>query len=137
MRWWLGRLAVARGPLRRGVQVPLVTVKLSELLGVPLTVTETFADPAETLGTTAVIEVFDQAVTAARLPPKLTVLDPWEEPKLDPLMVTEDPAAPEVGLMVEMVGEVVTPLFERTMPYSVYAGTVTVKLLPSPPMVLC
>jgi hypothetical protein len=125
------------GVIAVGVQVPLVTVKPSELLSVPSTVTETFTDPAEIPGTIAVIDVFDHEVTEATVPPKLTVPDPWEEPKPDPLIVTDDPAAPEVGLMEEMVGEEVTPLVERTMPYSVYAVTVTVKLLPSPPMVLC
>ena len=93
--------------------------------------------PAEMLGTTAVIDAFDHEVIEARAPPKLTVLAPWEAPKFDPLIVTDDPAAPEVGLMEEMVGEVVTPLVERRMPYSVYAGTVTVKVLPSPPIMLC
>ena len=119
-----------------GVQVLLVTVKPAELLLEPDTVTVTFTAPAARLdGTVAVMDEADHEVTAALVPPKLTVLDPCDDPKFEPLMVTDDPAAPEVGLREVMLGAVV-PLDEVRIPNSVYAGTVTVKVLPNPLMVL-
>lgn len=57
-------------------QLP-VTVKLTELLFAPPTLTITCAAPADReLGTVAAIELADQEVTVACTPPMLTVLVP-------------------------------------------------------------
>jgi hypothetical protein len=42
----------------------------------------------------------------AAVPLKVTVLAPCVAPKFVPLIVTDVPTGPEVGLMVVMVGEV-------------------------------
>ena len=56
-------------------------------------------------GTTAMIDVLLQLVIEVAVNPlKLTVLDPCEEPKLVPVMVTEEPTVPEVGLRPVIVG---------------------------------
>lgn len=101
------------------MQTPLVTVNDEELLVEPLTLTVTLTAPAERAGTVAVMEVLDHAVTVALVPPKLTELEPWEEPKLVPVIVTADPAAPDVGLRELMLGVVVVPLEASRIPTSV------------------
>jgi len=58
----------------------------------------TFTEPVARVGTVAVIEVADHAVTVAVVVPKFTVLVPCVAPKLLPVRVTELPAAPEFGL---------------------------------------
>src|SRR5262245_61135453 len=74
----------------------VVTEKFSPLLAMPLTVTTTFPDVAPE-GTLATIRVAVQLVTEADEPLKRTVLVPCDEPKFDPLMVTEVPVGPDVG----------------------------------------
>ena len=84
-----------------------VTVNVAELLPVPFTVTMTptlpFAVPD---GTLAVMEVpvLLQFVTEATMPPNLTVLEPWLEPKPVPVIITDVPVAPEVGFRLDMTG---------------------------------
>jgi hypothetical protein len=98
-----------------------VTVKLIPLLAWPPTVTTTLPVVAPP-GTGAEIRVALQLVGVAEVPLKVTVLDPWLDPKFAPLMVTEVPTGPEVGDRPLIVG----------------AGTETAKLAPllaSPPTV--
>lgn len=49
------------------------------------------------------------------IPLKVTWLEPWVEPKFKPLMVTEVPAAPDVGEILLIVGATVnaTPLLAK------------------------
>jgi len=79
------------------------TVKVTPLLAVPLTVTTTLPAAAP-VGTVATIVLFPQLVTLAVTPLNLTELLPWELPKPDPLIVTDAPIAPDVGLRLEMLG---------------------------------
>ena len=72
------------------------TVNVKPLLPVPDTVTTTFPVVAP-VGTIATIEESLQLVVVAAVPLKLTVLAPWLDPKLVPVMVTEAPTAPDVG----------------------------------------
>src|SRR5438128_10383182 len=81
----------------------IATVKLAPLLGTPLTVTTTLPVLAP-LGTVATIEVALQLVAVALVPPKATVLAPWVEPKLVPVIVTDTPTAPDVGDRLLMLG---------------------------------
>ena len=85
-----------------GVESP-VTVKLIPLLEAPLTITTTFPDVAP-LGTGATILELLQLLGVAAIPLNFTVLVPCEEPKFAPLMVTEVPMAPELGLKLEIFG---------------------------------
>jgi hypothetical protein len=75
------------------------------------------------VGTTTAIELALQLVMeVAAMLLKLTVLDPCEEPKFVPVMVTEEPTLPALALKLVMVG----------------GGSVTVKgwpLLAVPPTV--
>ena len=99
----------------------LVTVKGTPLLATELTVTTTLPVVAP-FGTGTEMDVGLQLVGAAVTLLKVTVLVPWEAPKLVPVIVTEIPIKPEVGLRLVIVG----------------AGTVTVKrtaLLAMPPTV--
>src|SRR5579864_5059387 len=74
------------------------TVKVKLLLATPLTVTTTPALPAaRPLGTAAVMLLALHALTVAATPANVTVLEPWAEPKLLPLMVTAAPMGPNVG----------------------------------------
>jgi hypothetical protein len=59
-------------------------------------------------GTVATIEPAVQLVTLARAPLKLTLPAPWELPKFDPVMFTEEPAMPELGLSPLILGAGVT-----------------------------
>src|SRR6266571_4994962 len=85
----------------------VVTVKLTALLARPATVTSTLPVAAP-LGTGATMLVALQLVGVAAVPLKLTVLLPWVDPKLVPVMVTEVPTGPEVGDRLVMLGGVVT-----------------------------
>ena len=99
----------------------VVTVKLTPLLDAPPTVTTTLPVVAP-LGTGTTMLVALQFVGDAVVPLNVTVLVPCVEPKLVPVMVTEVPTSPEVGLRLLMLGE----------------GVVTVKLTPllaTPPTV--
>ena len=70
-----------------------VTVKFTLLLCVPLTVTTT-GPVVAFVGTVAAIVPVFQLVTVAVTPLNVTVLDPWVEPKFEPLIVTDVPTAP-------------------------------------------
>lgn len=84
------------------------TAKLTPLLAKPPTVTTTFPVDAPA-GTTTMMVVAVQFMGVAMVPLKVTVLDPWVEPKFRPEMVTEVPTAPEAGLMLVMLGPVAPP----------------------------
>ena len=58
------------------------------------------------VGTVAVMDVAEEAVSVAAVPLNFTV---GVEPKLDPLIVTLDPTAPELGLKPLIVGPVPPP----------------------------
>jgi hypothetical protein len=79
------------------------TVNGVPLLLIPFTLTTTFPDVAP-LGTRTVMLVAVQFVGVAGVPLKLTVLLPWVDPKLTPLIVTETPATPDVGDKLLTVG---------------------------------
>lgn len=98
-----------------------VTVKLTPLLAAPPTVTTTFPVVAP-VGTGTTMLVALQLVGIPTVPLNVTVLVPCVAPKFVPVIVTEAPTTPEVGLRVVMAG----------------AGVVTVKLTPllaTPPTV--
>src|SRR6266700_6153645 len=87
--------------------IGFATVKVMLLLlASPPTVTTTLTAPFETpVGTTAVMDLFPQAVVDATTPPKVTVLPvPLVFPKLVPVIVTDVPEGPEVGEMLVMLG---------------------------------
>lgn len=91
--------------IERVVIAGFVTVNVAALLCTPLTVTRTVALPLTIPdGTRAVIDVLLQFVTEATTPANWTVLVPWVEPKLLPVITTEVPVAPEVGFRLEMTG---------------------------------
>ena len=96
-------------------------MKLAPLLATPPTVTTTFPVVAP-LGTGAMMLVALQLVGVAAVPLNFTVLVPCVAPKLTPVIVTDVPRTPDVGLRLVMLG----------------GGTVTVKLTPllaTPPTV--
>src|SRR5216684_1412326 len=98
-----------------------VTVKFMPLLAAPPTLTTTFPVVAPA-GTSTTTLVALQLVGVAATPLNVTVLVPCVAPKFAPLIVTELPTNPEVGLKLVMLGP----------------GTVTVKLTPllaTPPTV--
>src|SRR5947207_6111200 len=98
-----------------------VTVKVTPLLATPPTVIITFPDVAPD-GTGATMLVEFQLVGEAAVPLNMTVLVPCDAPKLVPVMVTDVPTGPEVGLRSVMLGAAVV--------------TVNAKpLLPRPPTV--
>jgi hypothetical protein len=84
-----------------------VTAKLTPLLATPPTVTTIFpvVAPAGT-GTTTLVAV--QLAGVAAIPLNITVLVPCEAPRLVPVIVTDDPIAPDVGFMEVIVGAEVT-----------------------------
>jgi hypothetical protein len=84
-----------------------VTAKLIPLLATPPTVTTIFpvVAPAGT-GTTTLVAV--QLAGVAAIPLNITVLVPCEAPRLVPVIVTDDPIAPDVGFMEVIVGAEVT-----------------------------
>jgi hypothetical protein len=87
------------------------TVKLAPLLLNPPAVTTTFPVVAP-LGTVTAMLVWLQLVTAAATPLNVTVLVPWIDPKLLPVIVTAVFAGPEAGDRVVIQGVTVklTPL---------------------------
>jgi hypothetical protein len=91
----------------RLVMLGAVTVNDTPLLApppVPPTVTTTLPVAAP-VGTTALIVVaFHDVMLAAVVPWKVTVLVPWLEPKLVPVIVTVAPAPPDVGDRLVMLG---------------------------------
>jgi hypothetical protein len=75
-------------------------------------------------GTVVTSAVGFQLLTVAPTPPKVAVLEPCEEPKFDPEMVTEVPTGPEAVLRAVMTGaELVTA---NVAPGDVPAESVTV-----------
>ena len=80
-----------------------VTVKLVPLLATPPTVTTTFPVVAP-VGTGATMLMALQLVGVAVVPLNLTVLVPCVAPKFAPVIVTDNPTAPEVGLKLAMAG---------------------------------
>ena len=83
------------------------TVKFTPLLATPPTVTTTFpVVAADGTGTTMLVAL--QLVGTPAVP--LNVTDPWLAPKFVPVMITEVPTGPDVGLKLEMLGVEVPPL---------------------------
>lgn len=101
------------------------TVKLTPLLATPPTVTTTLPVAAP-VGTVATILVALQLVAVAVSPLNFTALAPWLEPKFAPVMVTDAPTAPEVGLNPLMLGAGV--LTEKLTPLLATPPTVTTTL---------
>src|SRR5215469_9723795 len=131
--------AVPAGPeAGERLLMPGPTLNATPLLASPATVTTTFPELAP-LGTTAAILVALQLVEVAAVPLKVTVLDPCDEPKFEPVMVTEVPTGPEAGLRLEMLGGTKTakgtPLLARlptvttTFPVVAPLGTGTTMLV--------
>jgi len=87
------------------------TVKATPLLANPPTVTTT-GPVVAFAGTGATMLVLLQLLGVAAVPLNVTVLVPCEVPKLEPLIVTAVPTAPEVGERLLMLGATVnvTPL---------------------------
>ena len=91
-----------------GVRVLIVgvgtkTVKLTPLLFTPLANTTTFPVVAPD-GTVAVMLPAAQFVTVAVVPLKVTLPLPCDDPKFDPVIVTDAPTKPEVGERLVMLG---------------------------------
>src|SRR6266699_1127099 len=87
--------------------IGFATVKVMLLLlASPPTVTTTLTAPFETpVGTTAVMDLFPQAVVDATTPPKVTVLPvPLVLPKFVPVIITDVPEGPEVGEILVVLG---------------------------------
>jgi len=79
------------------------TVNFTPLLAFPFTVTTTLPVVAPE-GTGTVIDADRHCVGVAVVPLNLTVLEFWLDPKPDPEIVTEVPAAPDVGERVPILG---------------------------------
>ena len=123
-----------------GVRLVIVgvcrTVNCTPLVVTPFAVTTTLPVVAP-VGTTAVIDVLLQLVIEVAVTPlKLTEPVPWVEPKLLPVIVTEEPTRPEVGLREAMDGvpgtvkaepALATPLtVTKTLPVVAPVGTTAV-----------
>ena len=79
------------------------TVNCARLLAAPLTVTITLP-VVVSVGTTAVIAVGVQLLAEATIPSTVTVLAPSMVPKPSPLITTLEPAGPELGDRLRMLG---------------------------------
>jgi len=88
------------------------TVNASPLLATPPTVTTMFPVVAP-LGTGTTMLVALQLVGVAVVPLNLTVLVPCVAPKFVPVIVTDVPTAPDVGLTLVMLGVVPEPAAAR------------------------
>lgn len=110
-----------------------VTVKETPLLATPPNVTTTLPVVAPP-GTGTTIAPPLQLEGVAGVPLNVTVLLPWDVPQFPPMIVTEVPTGPDVGLSDEMVGGgggtvKVTPLLitaateTTTLPVEAPAGT--------------
>ena len=100
----------------------LVTVNETALLDTSLTVTVTVKDPAASPeGTVAVIEFppLAQFVTVATTVPNFTLLEPCVDPKPLPLIVTDEPGAPDVGDKLVMLGAANIAVVANKTPKSV------------------
>ena len=114
------------------------TVKFDPLLATPPTVTTTFpvVAPAGT-GTTMLVAL--QLVGVDEVPLNFTVLVPCVDPKFVPVIVTDAPTAPDVGLRLLIVGVASTvkltpllatpPTVTTTFPVVAPAGTGTTMLV--------
>src|SRR5271170_329398 len=80
-----------------------VTVKLTPLLATPPIVAMTFPVVAPA-GTVTTMLVTLQLVAVAAVPLNVTVLVPCDAPKFVPVIVTDDPMAPELGLKLVTPG---------------------------------
>ena len=108
------------------------TVKFTPLLATPLVLTTTFPVVAP-LGTVTPILDAPHDVTLAVVPLNLTVLLPWVEPNVVPVIVTAAPTAPVVidklvmaGVTVKFTPLLATPLaLTTTFPVVAPPGTVT------------
>lgn len=84
-------------------------VKVDPLLVSPDALTTTLTAPAEAgAGTTMLVAL--QLVGVVAVPPNVTVLDPCVAPKLDPMIVTEVPTAPDDGERLLIVGNATVKL---------------------------
>jgi hypothetical protein len=112
-----------------------VTEKATPLLATPATVTTTLPVVAA-LGTGTTMLVALQLVGVADVPLNATVLDPGLAPKFVPVIVTEVPTLPDVGLRLVIVGAVALtvnitlllatpPTVTTTFPVAAPLGTVT------------
>ena len=117
----------------------LVTVKAMPLLARPPTVTTTLPVVVP-FGTGTVMLVALQLVGVATMPLKVTLLVPWLVPKFEPMIITDAPMAPEVGLREVILGGITvtangTPLLASpptvttTLPEVALAGTGTTILV--------
>lgn len=105
------------------------------MLANPPTVTITFpvVVPA---GTVTAMKLGSHDVAVATVPLKVTVLVPWEVPNPLPVIVTEEPTAPVVGVSAEMLGMTVKgapllvapPTVTTIFPVPAPAGTGAVML---------
>ncbi|SRR5260221_4720454 len=86
-----------------GNAVPSVTVKVTQLLDAPPTVTSTQPVVAPD-GAATVMDVALQVVGVAAVPLNVTVLTPCVAPKLDPVIVTDVPTWPELGERLPISG---------------------------------
>src|SRR5204863_2002132 len=133
--------AVPTGPdvgLSVVIEGGTVTVKGTPLLARPPTVTTTFPGVAP-LGTGTVRLVALQLVGVVTVPLNATVLVPCVAPKFAPVIVTDVPTGPDVGLSVAIEGGTVTvkgtpllamsPTVTTTLPVVAPVGTGTVKLV--------
>jgi len=102
------------------LEIPGVTVKPTPLLGAPLTLTTTLPVLAP-LGTGAAMLVMLQLVGVAAVPLNVTVLEPWVEPKLAPLMVTEVVTRPDDGETPVIEGVMVKTAVVLAIPLTVTA----------------
>ncbi len=100
-----------------GAVVSGMTVKLIPLLATPPTVTTTFPVVAPA-GTGATMLVALQFVGVAVVPLNFTVLIPCVAPKFAPVIVTDMPMTPDVGLRLAMLagGGFPPPGFELVPP---------------------
>ena len=115
------------------------TVKLDPLLATPPTVTTTFPVVAPAGTVTTMLVALQLVIVAAVVPLNVTVLVPCVEPKFVPVIVTDAPTAPDVGLRLVIVGVASTvkldpllatpPTVTTTFPVVAPAGTVTTMLV--------
>jgi len=115
-----------------------ITVNSAPLLGRPATVTTTFPVVAP-LGTGTTMLVALQLVGVAAIPLNVTVLVPCDAPKFAPVIVTEVPRGPKVGLRLVILGGTITvnatgllgtpPTVTTILPVLAPAGTGTTMLV--------
>ena len=86
-----------------------MTVKVTPLLETPPTVATTGPVVAPAGTGTMMLVALQFEIVVAGVPLKVTVLDPTDEPKFVPVMVTDEPTAPDVGLKLVMVGPAPPP----------------------------